>query len=319
MTHLDNPIVNAGSPALAEFGGLLRSLRIQQGLSQAAVARHIPVHCDLIAKIEKAVRWPSAQLADVCDELLLANGQLRELWPTVDKERRRLQLDSAHARITRQLGITTQRPVPKPERVLLGTDTVVITTPLKREETRARPVVAVEDMVGAQRLAAMAQHLGLHAVFETVPLGGQVDLNRPNLVVICGPRLSPAVAATLRTDPDIHFRQDRDGVWTLLDLHTRTSYRSGQDSRPASSFDVAYLGRLPRPDRAGSLLIFTGIHPQGSLGVVHLLSHNLAELHSRVQNRYFSVLVRTRYRDSDGEPEHVDLLTPIYQRTGVGT
>ncbi|MET8337534.1 hypothetical protein ABZV22_27665, partial [Streptosporangium canum] len=39
---------------------------------------------------------------------------------------------------------------------------------------------------------------------------------------------------------------------------------------PACPVDYTYLGRLARPDGNGNVLVFTGIHPQGTLGVVDL-------------------------------------------------
>ncbi|MBY8873768.1 hypothetical protein K7640_18225 [Micromonospora sp. PLK6-60] len=90
-------------------------------------------------------------------------------------------------------------------------------------------------------------------------------------------------------------------------------YRSGQDQTPQRIWDVAYLGRLPRPDRQGSLIIFTGIHPPGSLGVVHLLCTRISELYSEVKTGNFSVLVGTEYEPDTHEPRHVELLTPLYR------
>jgi len=62
------------------FGAELRSWRQRAGLSQAALARLVHVHPDLIAKVEKAVRRPSRDLAADCDAVLGAGGSLVAWW-----------------------------------------------------------------------------------------------------------------------------------------------------------------------------------------------------------------------------------------------
>lgn len=71
------------------FGAALRAARVEQGMSQAQLARMVHVHPDLIAKVEKAVRWPTQGLIAACDKALGKAGPLLELWPAVDAERSR--------------------------------------------------------------------------------------------------------------------------------------------------------------------------------------------------------------------------------------
>jgi hypothetical protein len=47
----------------------------------------VHVHPDLIAKVEKAARWPTEALATSCDSALAAGGRLAALWPDVARER----------------------------------------------------------------------------------------------------------------------------------------------------------------------------------------------------------------------------------------
>lgn len=77
--------------------------------------------------------------------------------------------------------------------------------------------------------------------------------------------------------------------------------------------DFAYLGRLPRPDGKGSLIVFTGIHPPGSLGAVHLLSSRLAELYAEVGTENFSTIVGTQFHHDTHEPIAVELTTPLHR------
>jgi hypothetical protein len=224
----------------------------------------------------------------------------------------------SYAEIAQQVGLTRGRihqirhAGPALEGAFLGLGKVTIATPVK-EEADTGPVVAVEDVTSAQRLGELARNLGLVPAFESVPLGGAIDLNRPNLVVICGPRLSPAVAQVLARDPTLGFEQAGDGAWVLIDRTTGMTYRSGQDEASPRPWDVAYLGRLPRPDGRGFLIVFTGIHPPGSLGVVELLGTRIAELYAEVQTHPFSVLVGTEYDPETHEPRRVELLTPLYR------
>ena len=202
---------------------------------------------------------------------------------------------------------------PPPEGYFFGSGSMIVATPLKQDVIQNRPVVAVEDVTAAQRLGELAQSLGMAFRTEHISTEGAIDFNRPNLVVICGPRISPAVAAVLAHDAALRFERDTDGPWTLRDLRTGAAYRSGWDNDPQQPYDFAYLGRLPRPDGQGSLIVFTGIHPPGSLGVVQLLTTRLAELYEWVKDRQFSVVVRTDYDPTTREPLTVDLVTPLYE------
>lgn len=227
---------------------------------------------------------------------------------------------TSYAQIADRVGLTRGRihqirsSAPAPEGAFFGLGQVVIVTPLKEEAIRSRPVVAIEDVAGAQRLAELARGLGLEPSFEHIPVSGDIDLDRPNLVVICGPRISKSVAQVLAQEPRFQFERDPDGPWFLVDRETGEVHRSGQDQRPAANTDVAYLGRLPRLDGQGSLIVFTGIHPQGSLGVVSLLTTQLADLYAQVQTANFATLVGTEYDSDTNEPRHVELLTPLVKR-----
>lgn len=202
---------------------------------------------------------------------------------------------------------------PAPEGAFLGAGSVVIVTPLKREARNARPVVAVEDVAAAERLAALARSLGLEVAQEHVGLDGKIDLDRPGLIVICGPRLSAVMGKLYTGDPVLKWEQAADGPWMLRDTATGTLYRSGADETPAWAQDVAYLGRLPRPDGEGTVLAFTGIHPPGTLGVVQLLTSELRSLWEQAGTEAFSVVVGVQHDPASNEPGEVSLLSPLYR------
>lgn len=223
----------------------------------------------------------------------------------------------SYAQIAEQAGLSRGRihqikhTGPAPEGAFLGTGTITLATPLKREANNARPVVAMEDVTAAKRLEDLARGFDLTLNLEHVPLGGEIDLNRPNLIVICGPKLSPVMGALYESDPV--FEWVKDGAWTLRDRRTGDSYRSGEDSDPARPVDYAYLGRLARPDGNGTLLVFTGIHPQGTLGVVDLLTSEIATLWGQVGENRFSTVVGVEYDPATGEPVRAELASPLYR------
>jgi hypothetical protein len=267
-----------------------------------------------------AMRDPFELLRAATAQLSAAQEQVTEL----SRLRRRTiqelhQRGMSYAQIAEAAGLSRGRihqirhGGPAPEGAFLGAGRVTIATPLKQEAIKARPVVAVEDVTGSQRLGELARSFGIEPAYETIPLGGAIDLNRPNLIVICGPRLSPAVAGVLAQDKAVHFERASDGPWTLVDRTTDQVYRSGEDEDPATDRDFAYLGRLPRPDGNGSLMVFTGIHPQGSLGVVNLLSSKLADLYAEVGTDNFSAIVGTEFDRQTHEPIRVELVTPLHR------
>lgn len=201
---------------------------------------------------------------------------------------------------------------PAPEGAFLGTGAVTIVTPLRRDDATRRQLVALDDVTAGKWMEDLARALGLAITAEHVTADGDIDLNRPGLIVICGPRMSAAMRAAYDTDPVIRWEHDITG-WALLDTATGTTHRSGSDENPAKPQDVAYLGRLPRPDGTGTFLAIAGIHPQGSLGAVRLLSTDISSLWGQVAGSRFSVVVGTDYDPGTHEPVRTELLSPVYR------
>jgi hypothetical protein len=276
----------------------------------------------LPAEIERlaALEDPYALLQEVTKRMAEAQREVTELARLRRRVINQLQAQGrSYAQIAEAAGLSRGRihqlrhRGPAPEGTFLGVGGIIIATPLKQEARNARPVVAVEDFTAAQRLADLARTMQLDVEFDQVPLDGGIDLNRPNLIVICGPRLSDVVAGVLAQDPLIQFERAADGPWTLHDRTTDKRYRSGSDSSPPRSWDVAYLGRLPRPDGRGLVMIFTGIHPPGTLGVVHLIATEITSLYEQVGAGRFSTMVGVDYEPDTREPVNVELLTPLYK------
>jgi hypothetical protein len=131
-------------------------------------------------------------------------------------------------------------------------------------------------------------------------------------VVICGPRLSEVMAQAYESDPVIQWEHTEQG-WALRDTRTGTLFASGLDDGPGRSRDVAYLGRLPRPDGNGTFLVFTGVHPPGTLGVVALLTSDIGSLWGQVGTQPFSVVIGADFDPATHEPVKTELLTPLYR------
>ncbi len=276
----------------------------------------------LPAEIERlaALEDPAELLQAVTKRMAAAQREVTELARLRRRVIEQLSAEGrSYAQIAEAAGLSRGRihqlrhRGPAPEGGFLGVGSVTIVTPLKQEAQNARPVVAVEDFNAAQRLADLARTMQLDVEFDQVPLNGAIDLNRPNLIVICGPRLSDVVAKVLAQDPAIQFERAADGPWTLRDRRSDRVYRSGSDSKPAKPWDVAYLGRLPRPDGQGLVMIFTGIHPPGTLGTVHLITTEITSLYRQVGAGQFSTLIGVEYDPDTREPVEVQLLTPLYE------
>jgi hypothetical protein len=267
-----------------------------------------------------AIKEPFKLLRAATDRLGVAQREVTELA----RLRRRVVQElhgqgMSYAQIAEAAGLSRGRihqirhTGPAPEGAFLGPGPVVIVTPLKQEARNARPVVAVEDVTAAGRLADLARSLGIDSTQEHVPLGGDIDLNRDGLIVICGPRLSTTMADLYARDPVLTWEQASDGPWTLRDTETGKVYRSGADENLPLPADVAYLGRLPRPDGAGTVLAFTGVHPPGTLGVVQLLAAEIGSLWEQAGADPFSVIVGVEHDPETSEPVRAELLTPVYR------
>jgi hypothetical protein len=226
----------------------------------------------------------------------------------------------SYAQIATQAGLSRGRihqirhTGPAPEGAFFGSNTVTVITPLRPEPGKAdRVAVSLDDLNTGKRLEDLARTYDLTVRDDHVGVDGSVDLGRPGLVVVCGPRMSEAMYATYAKDPVFRWEKEEGRAWRLRDTRTGEDHYAGSDQVPSSHSDIGYLGRLPRPDGAGSLLAIAGIHPAGSLGVAHWLSANLATLWGQVGDGPFSVLIRADYDPATNEPVKTEMATPLYR------
>ncbi|MFG2760444.1 sigma-70 family RNA polymerase sigma factor [Streptomyces wuyuanensis] len=198
---------------------------------------------------------------------------------------------------------------PPTERAFLGVDRVQVAVPQRAGE---REYVALEDSATGQQLINLAHRLQLEGELEYIPTTGEIDLNRDGLTVVCGPKTSPITAAALQADPRLSFETLDDGRWALIERETRQVHTSPSDDpntpKPA---DVAYLGRLPRPDGQGTFLLIAGVHAVGSLGVAHYLSGHLGELYEQISSDPFSMVIKCEYEAGSKRIRSTQAVTDI--------
>lgn len=276
---------------------------------------------------------PVRALLDVADPLRRAReaGELAATYQTAIAELSRIRREAleelvaqgmSQSQIAEQLGMTRTRvgqllsTGPKAERAFLGSGTLTIAVggKLEAKATKPGPVVAQEDFQAYQAFQELARTVGLDTCYEVIPPPGMINLNRDNLVVICGPRLSPLIAQVLASDHHLGFEQG-DGGWYLVDRVEDTTYRSPMDA--GESGDYAYLGRLPRLDGRGSFLYIAGIHAVGAAGVVHYLDNHLTELYREVRTRRFSTIIRCAFDAVTRRITSSTRVAPLYKTEGT--
>lgn len=275
---------------------------------------------------------PVRMLLDVTDPLRRAReaGELVAVYQNAIAELSRIRREAleelvaegmSQAQIAEKLRMTRARvgqllsAGPKPERAFLGSGTLTIAVggKLEAKSTKPGPVVAQEDFQAYEAMQELARMLGLDTCYEVIPPPGMINLNRDNLVVVCGPRLSPLIAQVLASDHQLGFEQDDDG-WYLVDRVEEQTYRSPMDHGEPS--DYAYLGRLPRLDGRGTFLYIAGIHAVGAAGVVHYLDNHLTELYRQVRTRRFSTIIRCGFDEVTRRIESSKRVAPLYKTEG---
>lgn len=218
-------------------------------------------------------------------------------------------LSMSRSRISQLLSVGV-----RPERAFLGTGKLTVAIGGKHEANRSDPgdMLSVEAFTAYELLAEAARNVGLDSTYEVVPPPGNVDLNRPGLIVLTNPRLLPFLSQVMGADPHIRYEFNEQDGWYLVDKTTGTEYRSLRDRGEAS--DYGYVGRLPRPDGRGTFLYLAGTHAQGTLGAAHFVTTNLTELYRELKSRRFSTVIECRYEPSN--PRKVistERVTPVYR------
>jgi hypothetical protein len=207
---------------------------------------------------------------------------------------------------------------PPPEQALLAPDAGPLTICLieKGKTDRGRPVIASTASVAAGKLKDLASSYDMEAAEEHVPASGLIDLNRPNLAVLIGPRSSALVAQAVSADPVIKWQPDKNGDWYFTDTRTGAEYHSDFDSGTDPGLGwprtcYAHIGRIRRPDGQGSWLCLAGEHAPGVAGAVELFCRDVASLWEQARRNLWSAVGRVTVAE-DCTTESVSLITPVY-------
>jgi len=78
--------IDPAESALSYFSSELRRLRNGAGLSQKELAEQVFFAVSLIGMCETAIRVPSLEFVERCDQVLNGDGVLTRLWPLVNRE-----------------------------------------------------------------------------------------------------------------------------------------------------------------------------------------------------------------------------------------
>lgn len=186
-----------------------------------------------------------------------------------------------------------RQSAPATERAFFGVGPITVAIPERTMPGRSLPVLSAEDTQSAQVLAGFLDSLLFQVHATQVPASGGWEPPPGDVIAICGPKSSPTIADVLANDPLLDFSPDDAGNWRITDRATGEAWTSGHDVEPATTEDVAYVGRVPHDHR--SLLVIAGVHAIGSLGAITWLTDHLGEVHQAVNNESFSMVVRSTH------------------------
>jgi hypothetical protein len=209
---------------------------------------------------------------------------------------------------------------PAPERALLApaAGPVAVALVQKRDPDSGQPTIGTTTRKAVDALRAAARVMDLETVEEEIAPPGIIDLNRSNLAVLIGPRMSALIAQAISADPVIQWAKDKGGHWYITDARTgkefHSDYDGGWTARPGGPGRacVAHIGRIRRPDGKGTFLYLGGAHSPGTAGAVEFFVREMPSLWEQVKRSpSWSAVVRT-VTAADGSPADTRLITPVY-------
>lgn len=208
---------------------------------------------------------------------------------------------------------------PPAERVLLAPDTgvsVAVAVVEKRDRETGQPVTASSTNEAFRKLNELAAAMGVGTEEERIPPPGLIDLNRNNLAVLIGPRISSLIAQVVASDPVIQWRRDNRNHWYLVDTRTSQEYRSDFDdgwapAKQGARQCIAHIGRIRRPDGQGSFLYLGGAHAAGTAGAVDVFVREFSSIWDQAKKSLWSAIVTTR-ADENGNVISANLATSLY-------
>ena len=188
-----------------------------------------------------------------------------------------------------------RQTAPPRERAFFGVGPVTVMIPERLSPTRPFPFLSSEDAETSQQLGDMLAALAFQVRADRVPAQGEWAVPGGDVVAVCGPISSPTMARAYEADPHLAWQRDDAGRFWISDRTTGERWGSGMDDAEPSAVDVAYLGRLPRPDDEGTMIAIGGVHAIGSLGAATWLRDHLPVIHEQTEGRPFSMVVRSSH------------------------
>lgn len=272
------------------------------------------------------------QRARRATEIIETNTAVNASASAIRQEALELLRESmTHTEIARQTGLTRARVSQllagaRPERAILAPDPGPMTICVieRKDAEKGGSTITSSTQAAAVELAELASSLGVtvtdssshgHGI-EVVPIPGLIDLNRPNLVVLIGPRSSPLIAQAVSADPKIRWQPDESGDWFITDSETSTAYHSDFDRNadpglPWPRTCYAHVGRIRRPDGKGSWLCLAGEHRQGVAGAAEYICRDITPVWEKARRNLWSTVVRVKVSE-DGAVADVSLASPLY-------
>ena len=276
-------------------------------------------HLREIAEPAERARRASA----VIDKLAAASGEASSVRQDALAEMQASGMTQTE--IAKATGMTRARisqimkAAPPAGQALLAPDPGPLTICVIEEPAPAgstQPAITRTTMTAVGKLTDLAASYDVRAELETVPVPGLIDLNRPNLAVLIGPRSSPLVAQALTADPAIKWQSDKNGDWYVVDTRTSTEYHSDFDGHPDAQGKwprtcYAHIGRVRRPDGQGGWLCLAGAHAPGVAGAVEFFTRDITSLWEQAHRSLWSAVAQVTIGER-GRTEDVALITPVY-------
>ncbi|WP_404385010.1 helix-turn-helix domain-containing protein [Knoellia locipacati] len=212
-------------------------------------------------------------------------------------EQARDETGMSYTEIAAALGITKGRvtqirgSAPTQERAFFGVGPVTIGVPYRYQTTdRERPLIAAEDAQAGESATQLLHALG----FATTSMQIEPDMRElpeGDALVICGPKSAPIAATLLDRDPVLAV-VNHGGRWWIEDRETGIRHGSPSDEPEPLDADIAYVARHVIDGRV--IVHVAGLHAIGSLGALHYLTANVAELFTTADTS-LSLIVRANY------------------------
>lgn len=191
---------------------------------------------------------------------------------------------------------------------LLENENIVIHIPTRKDVSRLKPLVAMEDYNTAEKLRCLFTDNLFITQIKYIPLGGEIEFEPDKAnVVICGPKNSKTIKELFENFTTLNFSEDQQG-WFFENVATHEKLRSPQNRK---TNQYAFLGKVEYENH--EFILICGLHAIGSDGVAFFLNNRkkLDILLKQVHRDKFWCLISSSYREHDRQIYEAELTTHI--------